>query len=134
MDVLANFEVLFKARGLSAVHGRVFGTLLLSGAQMTQKQIARESGYSVPAVSIALDELVKLGLVKKRKKQRTFYYSADADLPKIMHDFLKTIKKDYVEPFLREIKEYPRTEPVKKFEKSMKNLDNYLSRLLEVRV
>ena len=116
------------------IRDRVFGTLLLTGKEMNQKQIAKESGYSVPAVSIALDELVKLGLVKKKKKQRTFYYSADADLPKIMYSFLKTIKKDYVEPFLREIKEYPGTVSVKKFEKSMKNLDDYLSRLLEVRV
>ncbi len=134
MDVLANFEVLFKARGLSAVHGRVFGSLLLSEEEMTQKQIAKAAGYSVPAVSIALDELEKIRLVKKKKLQRTFFYYTDADLPKIMKNFLQAIKKDYVEPFLREMKDYQKTSTLKKFEKNMKKLDVYLSKLLEVQV
>ena len=134
MDVLANFEVLFKARGLSAVHGRVFGTILLSDGKISQKEIAEQSGYSIPAVSIALDELVRLGLVEKEKHERTYFYSTDAKMSNIMKNFLLTIQRQYVEPFLRDCGSCPPTPGVKKLVQNMNDFDEYLSKLLEVKV
>ena len=64
-SLLGTFEALFRARGMGGIYGRVFGALILSANAMTQDQISEYIGYSVPAVSGALDELIRLGLVQK---------------------------------------------------------------------
>lgn len=79
--ILGTFEALFKARGLGALHGRVFGAILLAVDPMTQDEISDFTGYSVPAVSSAIDGLVRVGLVFRQKRQdsRKNYYSSRAN-------------------------------------------------------
>ena len=96
--ILGTFEALFKIRGMGDLHGRVFGAILLSVDEMTQDEISEFTGYSVPAVSSALDELARVGLINKRRRQdsRKYYYSSRADLDEILRMVLKTVHDDYV--------------------------------------
>jgi len=146
-SILGTFEALFKARGMGDLHGRVFGAILLSVNEMTQDEISLFTGYSVPAVSSALDELVRVGLVNRHKRQdsRKYYYSSKADLDEIMRMILKTIHDDYVkvvldrlsaaraetragdDPHMRE-----HMENIQNYEKELKDLETYLERLLKV--
>lgn len=145
--ILGTFEALFKTRGMGDLHGRVFGAILLSVNEMTQDEISVFTGYSVPAVSSALDELYRIGLVNRHKRQdsRKYYYSSKADLDEIMRMVLKTIHDDYVQivldqlsaaragarsddgPQLRE-----HMENIQNYERELKNLEHYLKRLLDV--
>jgi DNA-binding transcriptional regulator GbsR (MarR family) len=145
--ILGTFEALFKARGLGALHGRVFGAILLAVDPMTQDEISEFTGYSVPAVSSAIDELVRAGLVSRQKRQdsRKNYYSSRANLDEIMRMVLKTIHDDYVlvvlnklqstkadalgspDPQMREHVEF-----IENYEAKLKDLESYLKRLLDV--
>jgi len=137
-DLLSNFEVLFKARGLSAVHGRIFGVMLMAGEPLTQDAIAERSNYSVPAVSISLDELVRLGLATKTRKagDRKGYYRTDADLVSIFQKFIAAIHDEHVLPFTRLLAVYveanPNNKSMKGLKKNLNGLELYLRKLLEV--
>ena len=145
--ILGTFEALFSVRGLGALHGRVFGALLLVVEPMTQDEISEFTGYSVPAVSSAIDELVRFGLVTKQKRQdsRKNYYASRANLDEIMRMTLKTIHDDYVQVVLSQL-QYNKAgssdssdpqvsghiEFIENYEAKLKGLESYLSRLLEV--
>jgi DNA-binding transcriptional regulator GbsR (MarR family) len=145
--ILGTFEALFKARGLGALHGRVFGAILLAVDPMTQDEISEFTGYSVPAVSSAIDELVRVGLVYKQKRQdsRKNYYSSRANLDEIMRMMLKTIHDDYVLAVLNQLQwskgdrkgsSDPQVnghiEFIENYEANLKGLESYLKRLLDV--
>ncbi len=145
--ILGTFEALFKARGLGALHGRVFGALLLAVDPMTQDEIGEFTGYSVPAVSSAIDELVRVGLVSRQKRQdsRKSYYSSRANLDEIMRMMLKTIHDDYVLAVLNQLEwskasaggsKDPQVnghiEFIENYEAKLKGLESYLTRLLDV--
>ncbi|MCD1296005.1 transcriptional regulator, TrmB [Methanocella sp. CWC-04] len=145
--ILSTFEALFKVRGLGPLHGRVFGAIMLSVDALTQDEIGEFTGYSVPAVSSALDDLVRVGLVYKQKRQdsRKNYYSSKADLDEIMKMILKTIHDDYVMVVLNRLETSKNNmaaidepfaqghiEIVQNYEKELRDLELYLKRLLEV--
>lgn len=145
--ILGTFEALFKARGLGALHGRVFGAILLAVDPMTQDEISDFTGYSVPAVSSAIDDLVRIGLVSRQKRQdsRKNYYSSRANLDEIMRMMLKTIHDDYVLIVLNQLEwskagagssQDPQVnehiEFIENYEAKLKGLESYLTRLLEV--
>lgn len=145
--LLSTFESLFKARGMGDAHGRVFGAILLSVDAMTQDEISEFTGYSVPAVSSTLDDLVRFGLVFKQKRQdsRKNYYSSKADLDDIMRMMLKTLHDDYVAIVLLQLEAIKVNVPgpddkqvmehmeiIQNYEKELKDLESYLKRLLEV--
>ena len=146
--ILGTFEALFKMRGMGDLHGRVFGAILLSVDEKTQDEISAFTGYSVPAVSSALDELVRVGLVSKRRRQdsRKYYYSSRADLDEILRMVLKTVHDDYVAVVLGRLGAVKRINPqlvptpglrehiesIQTYEKELRDLEIYLIRLLEV--
>jgi DNA-binding transcriptional regulator GbsR (MarR family) len=144
--ILGTFEALFKARGLGALHGRVFGAILLAVDPMTQDQISEFTGYSVPAVSSAIDELVRVGLVirQKRHDSRKNYYSSRANLDEIMRMMLKTIHDDYVLIVLSQLQwvkgGQDTTDPqvnehvefIENYEAKLKDLESYMKKLLDV--
>jgi DNA-binding transcriptional regulator GbsR (MarR family) len=145
--ILGTFEALFKARGLGALHGRVYGAILLAVNPMTQDEISEFTGYSVPAVSSAIDGLVRIGLVSRQKRQdsRKNYYSSRANLDEIMRMMLKTIHDDYVLAVLNQL-EWSKAgaggspdpqvsehiEFIENYEAKLKGLESYLTRLLDV--
>ncbi len=145
--ILGTFEALFKARGLGALHGRVFGAILLAVDPMTQDEISEFTGYSVPAVSSAIDELVRVGLVLKQKRQdsRKNYYASRANLDEIMRMMLKTIHDDYVLIVLGQLRwskggsagssdpqVSEHVEFIENYEAKLNELESYLKRLLDV--
>jgi DNA-binding transcriptional regulator GbsR (MarR family) len=144
--ILGTFEALFKARGLGALHGRVFGAILLAVDPVTQDEISEFTGYSVPAVSSAIDELVRVGLVNRQKRHdsRKNYYSSRANLDEIMRMVLKTIHDDYVLVVLSQLqwvkggqdttdpKVSGHVEFIENYEAKLKDLESYMKKLLDV--
>jgi len=67
--------------GYSPVHGKIIGALLVNG-EMSLEEIAKRAGYSIGMISLSLDLLETLGVVKKTKKSgdRKVYASLSGDL------------------------------------------------------
>ena len=68
--------------GYSPLHGKIIGALLVNNREMSLKEIAKETGYSVSMISLSLDLLEILGVIKKIKKtgDRNLYVSLQGDL------------------------------------------------------
>ncbi len=79
-DILTRFvqimERLVEERGFKPLHGRVLACLFLSKEPKSQQSIAEWTGYSVSAVSRALEQLMSVGSVQrfKKPKLRTYEY------------------------------------------------------------
>ncbi len=144
--ILGTFEALFKARGMGDLHGRVFGALVLSPRALNQDEISMYTGYSVPAVSAALDELDRLGFVQKSKRQnsRKNFYSSKLDLDATFRRFIQAIHDEYVKSALQrlsiseELTNKPdpdvqeHLEVIKRYRKELQELEKYLEKLLSV--
>ncbi len=64
-ELTSLWEDMAEERGFNRVVGRVLLTLMVGGRPLSQKEIAEETGYSLPTVSRALNTLVTLGTGKK---------------------------------------------------------------------
>jgi DNA-binding transcriptional regulator GbsR (MarR family) len=148
-NLLGTFGALFQARGMGEIYGRVFGALILSADAMTQDQISEYIGYSVPAVSGVLDELIRLGLVQRSRRQssRKYFYTSKVDLDAMFRRTLQAIHDEYVMPVLDRLEKTERMlqdsnseetqqhlEIVKRYQSELKDLKKYLEKLLGVKV
>lgn len=145
-NILSTFEILFKARGMGDVHGRVFGALILSPRALTQDEISSYTGYSVPAVSAALDDLDRLGYIQKSKRQnsRKNYYSRKLDLDAAFRGFIQAIHDQYIIPTFEKLNQsegllrkndpevQEHLEVIKRYRKELQDLKKYIERLLSV--
>ncbi len=134
--LLDQLEMIFRARGLTSAHGRVFGALLLAKKPLTQKEISEMTKYSIPAISLALDDLANHGLVrgKKIKGKREKVYTITGDLTKMFRNFIKNVKEEQVEPFLKILSNLPETPGTNKLKEELIRLNKYLTALLNVEV
>ena len=135
--LLQNFEMLFKARCMNPIHGRIFGTLLIHGNSLTQQELSEKTNYSIPAMSIALDDLTRVGLVSKTKlkNKRKKVYKAEGDLCIIFNKFLKNIKEQHVTPFKIILTSYKKkNRKLKEMHSQLTDLEIYLDDLLKVKI
>lgn len=61
-------EQLVEQRGFKSVHGRILACLILSNTPQSQNSIALWSKYDISTVSRALDQMVRLGSVRRFKQ------------------------------------------------------------------
>jgi DNA-binding transcriptional regulator GbsR (MarR family) len=98
--ILETFGQVAETIGYSQVHGKIIGVLLVKNGEMSLQEIARRTGYSVPMISLSLDLLEVLGVVKKTKRSgdRNIYVSLSGDL-------LECLKKAFVMRLQKSISE-----------------------------
>lgn len=75
--IVSLWEDIAEDRGFDRVVGRVICTLLIEGRPLSQQEIAKKTGYSIPTISKTLKVLVSLGSGRKTKepgKRVTLYY------------------------------------------------------------
>ena len=89
--ILDTFAEVASSIGYSPLHGKIIGVLLVRDRSMSLQEIAKETGYSSSMVSLSLDLLEVLGVVKKVKKtaDRKLYIELSGDL-------LECLKKAFV--------------------------------------
>ena len=80
--IYSTFSEVASAIGYSPLHGKIIGVLLVKGGAVTLNDLARHTGYSTGMVSLSLDLLEVLGVIKKIKKEsdRKLYVELCGDL------------------------------------------------------
>ncbi len=80
--IFSIFSELASTLGYSPIHGKIIGALLVEGNLMSLQRLAAKTGYSSGMVSISLDLLEVLGVIKRVKisGDRKLYVKLEGDL------------------------------------------------------
>ncbi|MFQ5648160.1 MAG: GbsR/MarR family transcriptional regulator [Candidatus Aenigmatarchaeota archaeon] len=128
--IFSTFADLASSLGYSPIHGKIIGALLVAGEPLSLQDLARETGYSTSMVSLSLDLLEVLGVIKKVKKtaDRKLYISLSGDLVASLKTALLVRVKKSIDDSLAEFSESRRQ--LKKLRgKERARLDKTLSTL-----
>ncbi len=81
-DIYSTFSDIASSIGYSEIHGRIIAALLVGGKKMSLQDLAKSTGYSTSTISLSLDLLELLGMIKKAKKvgDRRLYIELNGDL------------------------------------------------------
>lgn len=137
------FAGVASSMGYSEMHGRVISALMLSDKPLSSEELSKETGYSPSAISLSLDLLELVGIVKKVKNtgDRRLYARLDGDLIEGLRGaFFFKLRKN-ITGILDEFAQYrAATEDEKMLatigtlEKEVRRLDEYVKRLAAVEV
>ena len=135
--------------GYSPIHGRIIGALLVNGGELSLQAVARETGYSLSMISLSLDLLEVMGVIKKSRKpgDRNLYISLQGDLLETLKNAIAMKIRKSIDSTLSdfsnshdEIERLPPRErgKVKKsisiLEKEIKRLESYVEILSKTRL
>ena len=147
--IYSTFSDVASSIGYSPLHGKIIGVLLVRGKTISLQDLARETGYSASMISLSLDFLEVLGVIKKVKKtaDRKLYISLHGDLlealktaivmrtsksiKESLSDFEKA-KKDLKSIEASEKKRITKTVDVLEYE--IKRLEKYMNLLSDIRL
>lgn len=81
-EIIDVFASISGSLGYSEVHGKILAALLISGETLSLEKLAKKTRYSASMISLSLDLLEVLGMVKKVKKpgDRKLYLQLEGDL------------------------------------------------------
>jgi DNA-binding transcriptional regulator GbsR (MarR family) len=101
--IYSAFSEVAASIGYSPLHGSIIAALLVSGSSLSLQDLARKTGYSTSMVSLSLDFLEVLGIIKKVKKSadRKLYIELNSDLLESLRSIILTrIQKSVKESYL----------------------------------
>jgi len=147
--IYSTFSEVASSIGYSPLHGRIIGVLLVKGRPLSLQELAKETGYSSSMISLSLDLLEVLGVIKKIKKtgDRQLYITLQGDLLEILKNAIVTKVTKSVSSTLADFqesraglkslpqeqkKETERTLDI--LEKEIKRLDRYVKLLGKIRL
>ena len=147
--IYSTFSEVASSIGYSPLHGRIIGVLLVKGKPLSLQELAKETGYSTSMISLSLDLLEVLGVIKKVKKtaDRQLYITLQGDLLEILKSAIVTkvtksvsntladfdeSRKDLKSLPAEQRKETERTLDI--LEKEIKRLDRYMRLLGKMRL
>ncbi len=84
--ILSVFGQVASSIGYSSLHGKIIAVLTVKVRPVSLQEVARETGYSISMISLSLDLLEVLGVIKKIKKtaDRKLYIQLNGDLLEIL--------------------------------------------------
>lgn len=148
-EVYSTFADIASTIGYSEIHGRIIAALLVANKRLSLQELARKTGYSTSTISLSLDLLEFLDMIKKIKKvgDRRLYIESGGDLLKgLKKAFLIKIQKD-VSNTLSRFEDYKKIlkkskdndkkrvlNTLKTLEKEVRRLDKYLNLLSKLRL
>jgi len=139
--IYSTFASISSSIGYSEVHGRIMAALLVSGKQLSLSELSKKTGYSLAAVSLSLDLLELVGIVKKFKnpKDKKLYVRLEGDVLEGLRNALMLKLKKELASTLSELENYNKADPmtrysVYKLKKEMKRFEKYIDKLAAVKV
>ncbi len=147
--IYSTFAEVASSIGYSPLHGRIIAALLVNRRELSLQGLARETGYSASMISLSLDLLEILGVVKKVKKtgDRNLYISLQGDLLEALKNAIVLRVKKSIDFTLQDFSKSRAqtgnlTPPEKKrveetigiLEREIKRLDRYVSLLSGIKL
>jgi DNA-binding transcriptional regulator GbsR (MarR family) len=147
--IYSTFAEVAGSIGYSPLHGRIIAALLVRGRELSLTELSRETGYSSSMISLSLDLLELLGVVKKVKKpgDRNLYVSLQGDLLEALKNAIVLRVKKSIDSTLgdfrrsrAETSSLPKgerkrvEETISILEKEIRRLDRYVSILSGTRL
>ncbi len=147
--VYSIFSELASTLGYSPLHGKIIGALLVEGREVSLQDLARKVHYSAGMISLSLDLLEVLGVIKKVKKSgdRKLYVRLEGDLLEILKSAVIIKVKHGIDDSLKELdvnkKAVSRLGPDEKgnllktiaiLEKEIKRLEHYVNLLSGIKL
>jgi DNA-binding transcriptional regulator GbsR (MarR family) len=128
------FGNLISTLGYSKVHGYVLATLFIH-KELSLKEIAKKSKYSLPSISLSIDLLELLGLVEKYRKNssKKIYVKLKGDLLVALKEIILVKINRGICSALKEL-EKEKSHKVKKVEKEILRLKKYINALNKVEI
>ena len=90
-NIYSAFSEIASSIGYSDIHGRIIAALLVFDKRLSLQELAKETGYSISTISLSLDLLEFLGMIKKVKNagDRKLYIELQGNL-------LEGLKKAFI--------------------------------------
>jgi len=148
-NIFSLFSNVASSIGYSPLHGEIIGILLISDKPLSLQEIAKELGYSPSMISLSLDLLEVLDVIKKIKKpgDRKLYVKLSGDLLEILKKAIlfkvQSNIKDTLTGFEESKKHAQKLKTKQKdqlersidiLETNIRRLDKYLKLLSEIRL
>jgi len=147
--IYSTFSSIAKSLGYSEVYGRIIACLLINEGPVTLSEVSKETGYSSPMVSLSIDFLENVGMIKRIKKpgDKKLYLQSDGNLlDGLKKVILAKIEKN-VSNSLEEFDEYRSKlkrmnnkdsekllKAIEILEREIKKMDDYVKVLSEVQL
>jgi DNA-binding transcriptional regulator GbsR (MarR family) len=143
------FSDIASSIGYSDMHGRIIAALLTNNNRLSLQELAEETGYSLSTISLSLDFLELLGMIKKAKNvgDRKLYVELQGDLLEgLKRAFVLNLQKNIGSTLgnfdkYREELRHSKDEKSKKvmktldtLEREIKRLENYINLLSKLRL
>ncbi len=147
--VYGTFGEVAKTLGYSPIHGRIIAALAVNDRELSLQALARETGYSISMISLSLDLLEVMGIVRKSRKKgdRNLYVTLQGDLLEALKNAIIARMSKSIDSTLTDITEsrsslakLPQAERRKAerslgiLEKEIKRLDSYVRILSKARL
>ena len=148
-NIYTAFSDIASSIGYSDIHGRIIAALLVFDNKLSLEELAKETGYSISTISLSLDFLELLGMIKKVKKvgDRKLYIELQGNLLEgLKRAFILKLQKNITEA-LTNFENYKET--LKKLkddegkkvlmvlnilEKEIRRLDTYINLLSKLKL
>lgn len=137
--VYATFAATAASLGYSEVHGRIIAALLVADKPLALQEISKDTGYSLASISLSLDLLEVIGIVKKFKnpKDRKIYAKLDGDIIEGLRNALLFKIQKEISSTLREFEKHKddtNQKMIHKLENEIRRLETYVDKLAKVSV
>jgi len=148
-DIYSTFAGIASAIGYSEIHGRIIAALLVSDKKLSLNELSKKTCYSLSTISVSLDLLEFLGMIKKKKKvgDRKLYIELQGSLLEgLKRAFLIRIQKS-IDDTLSKFKGYKENlnnsinkenkkvlNTLNILEKEVERVDKYLSLLSKLKL
>lgn len=133
-EVFTVFSNLAESIGYSPLHGKIIAALSVEKKPLPLQEVAKRTGYSTGMISLSLDLLEVLGVIKKIKKagDRKLYVQLEGDLLEILKKAVIIKVKTGIAGALEDISEKKAEASREKSSQSLKllnTLENEVKRL-----
>lgn len=141
--VFSTFSGVASSLGFSEVHGMIIGSLVTESGPLPLQEIAKRTGYSLSSISISIDFLELVGVVRKIKNlgDRKVYVQLEGDLiESVRQAFMIKLQKEIMrtntqlEKHRQNVKDAQTRKAVDTLQREVTRLQKYIDDLSKVEI
>ena len=147
--IYSTFANIASSLGYSEVHGRIIACLLIHKGPSSLSEVAKETGYSTSMVSLSVDFLETVGMVKRVKKpgDRKLYLESNGSLLDGLRRAIIVRVEKNISTSLQEFDEYKKEikklkgkeskgslKAIEKLENEIKRMEKYIKVLSKFKI